>query len=662
MAPYYFIGLLLCALSILPVQNSRAETVEDLAYGVALYHFFQQEYVASLNELMVAEQQQDLQNHLVNAELLKGGMSLAYGLDKQTEAIFTRLLSEGSDAHLSLAESNRAWFYLGKLIYQHGDYTRALKALSHIDPYLRKASFWRKTRLDINYNEAQFIKANILLKQGNIMAAKEAMSAVEPQSLYWPYYYFNLGSLLTAKGDWLSAIDAFNEINLLRIYEPELAVLRDRANTAVAYAYLANNQANKAVAAFEHVNLDTPFVDEALLGYGLALSEVEQYDQAIIPWQVLLQRSLLLPAVQEAHLALPYAYEKQNKLSASLRAYKNAVASYKQEIHKLDDSIAAFKQKSLDALFLLDQQSNNELNIIEVPQTDKETFYLSQLIAQHRFQTALNDYRDVQFLMNNLADSAKKIALLRTVDDAQRVHWQVLVEEGQFEAYRLRKQQLKALRQVLFERITIAEADLSGQAFAHGEQYELWRIVNSAEAGIKRLSDSGEDVSYEQEQLTRYKGLLLWQSSETYINNRWQLTKQLADVDKQLALLDKTLANVGGAIAGKETSVFEPKIVALENSINYKQAQLLALSLATETEIRQTAIAHLQSQKQQLRVYLSKATLAIARIYDEVVSNQVLAEPEPVAPPQLEETQVLSRKALPTAKEEQQEQAEVSGE
>ena len=95
------------------------ESVQSLAYGVTLYHFYQQDYFWALTELMVAQKSAapSLGVHADNAELLRGGMSLSYGMDRQAQQIFTDMLTQPG----ATADVDRAWFYLGKIAWQRGD-------------------------------------------------------------------------------------------------------------------------------------------------------------------------------------------------------------------------------------------------------------------------------------------------------------------------------------------------------------------------------------------------------------------------------------------------------------------------------------------------------------------------------------------------------------
>ena len=75
-------------------------TVQDLQYGEVLYHYYQQDYFTAITHLMAAQQQQRLEHHLDESELLLGGLQLSYGMLDQAERRFERLLDENTDKAL----------------------------------------------------------------------------------------------------------------------------------------------------------------------------------------------------------------------------------------------------------------------------------------------------------------------------------------------------------------------------------------------------------------------------------------------------------------------------------------------------------------------------------------------------------------------------------
>ncbi|MCR8922370.1 hypothetical protein NO559_06275 [Dasania sp. GY-MA-18] len=597
----------------------QAETVKDLRYGVALYHFYQEDYFNALLELISAQHLQALPNHQSNAELLKGGISLSYGLDRQAEAIFSQLLS-GQSQHrdaitLSEAQKNKAWFYLGKLIYQQGDYARAINALSYISPVKTSGLFTSEQPAPLQI-QAHYLQATMLLALGEPKLARQSMLAVPEHSIYWPYYYFNLGSSYAAQQQWPAAIAAYEQTHTLMQNHKGEQALKDKANTAAGYAYMAKQDYVNAVKAFRRVSLNSLVVDKALLGYGLAESERENYPQALAPWQALRKQSLLLPSVQEVMLALPYAYEKLGGLSEALSEYQQAAQAYQQEIQQLDAAIGQFSGQPLEQLFSLTGLNKSWLSKRELPPISNNSIYLTHLIAKHSFQANLRDYYDLSVLKKHVLQLQKRHENLLAVDGEQQHYWQQLTEGGQLKNYQTHYQQLLALRNSLAEKIQQAETIDPARSVAQGDDFELWQIVDRAYQRIAQLSQQGQDVSVERELLSRYEDVLSWRTEERYADNRWQLSKQLTLLDQHLSATQSTIVHLQAAVGEKAVSPFRPRLQQLQQRLAQQQAQIDTQLGKTSDSIRQLAITELAQQKQQLQQYLARATLAIARLYD----------------------------------------------
>ena len=60
--------------------SGQPRAVRDLHYGEVLFHFYQQDYFTAITHLMMAREQQQLQHHTEESELLLGGLQLSYGM------------------------------------------------------------------------------------------------------------------------------------------------------------------------------------------------------------------------------------------------------------------------------------------------------------------------------------------------------------------------------------------------------------------------------------------------------------------------------------------------------------------------------------------------------------------------------------------------------
>jgi len=70
----------------------------------------------------------------------------------------------------------------------------------------------------------------------------------------------------------------------------------------------------------------------------------ERFEDALVPWSILAEREVTDPAVQEALLAVPYAYGKLGVYSTAALKYETALKAFGGEIDKLGASITSIRQ------------------------------------------------------------------------------------------------------------------------------------------------------------------------------------------------------------------------------------------------------------------------------------------------------------------------------
>ncbi len=216
----------LLLLALPATAASQAPTaVRDLQYGEALYYFFQQDYFDSIVRLQIAQQQARLPNHAEEAELLLGGLDLAYGLRDAADRIFRKLLDEKS---VAADIRNRAWFYLARLSYQRGDSERALQALEEVSGTMSAT-----TRA-----EATHLQSLLLLQLGRNAEAIELLESAAANHYWSPYLKYNLGVARIRNRQLPGGTQELQQLGKGTARNDELRLLRDKANLALGYSYL----------------------------------------------------------------------------------------------------------------------------------------------------------------------------------------------------------------------------------------------------------------------------------------------------------------------------------------------------------------------------------------------------------------------------------------
>ena len=124
--------ILACAVGLVagvaPAHADEKHAVKDPHFGEVLFYFFQENYFSALSRLMVAQHFGRVPHHDQEAELLRGGMLLSYGLDQESGRIFQALIDAGAAPDVR----DRAWFYLAKIRYQRGYFGEAEYALGRV--------------------------------------------------------------------------------------------------------------------------------------------------------------------------------------------------------------------------------------------------------------------------------------------------------------------------------------------------------------------------------------------------------------------------------------------------------------------------------------------------------------------------------------------------
>ena len=136
----------------------------------------------------------------------------------------------------------------------------------------------------------------------------------------------------------------------------------------------------------------------------------------------LLERDASDSAVLEARIAVPYAFAELGAYGQALDRYNDAIAAFERESGALDESINAIRGGTL-LTGLMDKNPGEEMgwfwNIADLPEMPHGG-HLAQVFAQHEFQEAFKNFRDLQFLAKNLADWQDNLGVYSDMLDNRR--------------------------------------------------------------------------------------------------------------------------------------------------------------------------------------------------------------------------------------------------
>ena len=139
-------------------------------------------------------------------------------------------------------------------------------------------------------------------------------------------------------------------------------------------------------------------------GQALPRQRFRQYDRALVPWNILVEREPTDAAVQEAMLAVPHAYASLNLHGRAAIMYGRALEQFSKQIERVDASIGSIREGRFLKALIREESRQDETWVIRLRTLPDapETYYLMELMASHDFQTALHNYLDLEDLQSRL--------------------------------------------------------------------------------------------------------------------------------------------------------------------------------------------------------------------------------------------------------------------
>jgi tetratricopeptide (TPR) repeat protein len=385
--------------------------VKDLKYGAVLFEFYQQKYFETLVEYEYAYERGGIEHHGNYPELLKGGVSLSYGLDEQARGIFSDLIA----AHTPEEVQNRAWFYLAKMLYLRGDTDHSASTLSNIDGAMPHG-------IDQEY---RYLAALVNIKLGYFDEAETISRSFDDDSVYAPFLYFNLGVSLGKQKDYSRAVTYLKKSASYVDGSSELDRLADRSHMAIAYLYADNQDTDNAYTYINQVGTTGVYSNRALLGSGWSSVNSGSYRNALAPLKVLQQRSMAIPEVQEAVLLVPHVYEKLDLKGRAAEGFISAYDRYDSVLEQLDSAREVLKDADVLELFVrnLDEILAESDWFGTAPSVSLNSLspFLFELMSDHSFQSVLKDMRDLYSIRNNLNHWKRKQNDFDVIIDARSV-------------------------------------------------------------------------------------------------------------------------------------------------------------------------------------------------------------------------------------------------
>src|SRR5436190_829439 len=473
--------------------------------------------------------------------------------------------------------------------------------------------------------ERGLLLAQLLMLRSDYAGAAGALSGLPTKGTGARYVRYNLGIALLKSGESKRGTQLLDDIGKESAPNEEYRSVRDRANLALGFSALSESRPKEARVYLERVRLQSLQTSKALLGFGWAADALGDPQSALVPWQELSHRDFGETAVLEAQIAIPYAYAKLGAYGQALQRYEAAIAAYERESAELNVSIKAIRDgKMIDTM--VEQNPGDEMgwfwkirDIAEMPRAR----HLAQVLAQHEFQEALKNYRDLRFLARNLEEWREKLTVFEDMLATRRKAFAdrlPLVRERQ---QQIDVEALVKRREALVGEVAAGEAAGDGVAFADAKQIDLLERMKE----VRRIVDApnaDEEAFKQRDRVRLVAGVLAWQISQDSVGRRWDAKIELERMESRLGEA-KRHADALSTAQREEPLRFDRfarRIAAINPQLQVLIPRVAGLSREQRTEAQDIAVAELSGQQQRIAAYTMQARFALAQLYDRAYGKQ----------------------------------------
>jgi tetratricopeptide (TPR) repeat protein len=596
-------------------QKLAGNEKDDLFFDEAFYHAYQGQYFEAIQRLDTELAQYHrldepgldrLHYHINEAEFSVGDFELDYRMHYRAGRAIKRVLEGAVDE----AVRNEAAFRLARIHFQKDQLDDAVQALGRI-----QGTVPEKIK-----NDVEFLRANIYMATGRPNEAVEVLNHLQNDQSLAGFVAYNLGIALLEAGKQQEAVEQLDKAGRPPADDPAGLAIRDKANLVLGSLLFESGNFERAKQALDRVRLEGPFSNQALLRAGWAETSANQFDRALVPWNILANREPTDVAVQEAMLAVPHTYANLKLYGRAALTYGRALELYSNQIEKVDASINSIKAGRFLKALIREESREDQNWVIRLRSQPgaPETYYLMELMASHDFQTALQNYLDLEDLRSKLMGFQTSLEAFDDIIRLRKQNYEPLLPEidAKFRELdsrmRVRLQQRKNFDERLHAMLTAPRPDY----LATTDE----RIASERIALIEKKlggSDGPESLTLRR-RAARLRGVLTWQLETEYPKRLTAAFEHLNELNTQVdALNQRYEAFVRTRQAGTHSYVgYDAQIARLRERVGGALQHVDILMARQGQMIENVAINQLEARRERLVAQQIQARYGVADSYD----------------------------------------------
>ena len=600
---------------VLAARPAAASDLRDLYFGEALYRAFQGQFFDALQRLdteialyrgLDQPGLDTLHYHINNAEFSVGDFELNYRMHQRAGRAIKAVLEGAVDE----AVRNEAAFRLARINFQKDQLDDAQNALERIHGVVPG---------EIK-DDVEFLRANIDMATGRPGDAVKVLQQVRSGEGLAGFVAYNLGIALFQDGRAKEAIEQLDKAGQLPGADGAGLAIRDKSNLVLGGMLFESGDFERARQSLDRVRLDGLFSNQALLRAGWAEASAQQYDRALVPWNILVEREPTDGAVQEAMLAVPHAYAILTLYGRAAIMYGRALDQFSKQIERVDASIGSIREGRFLKALIREESRQDDTWVIRLRSLPDapETYYLMELMASHDFQTAMHNYLDLEDLQSRLMTWKTSLDAFDDIIRLRGEKYEPLLPEVDAHIQeldsriRLRLEQRKHLSERLQTMLTAPRPDY----LATAEE----RIAGERIALIeKQLGDSDNPESLAlRHRVARLRGALTWRMETEY---QKRLTEAHVHLNELNANVDALTQQYNSFVRARQAAThsyvgYDVQITPLRERVEEALQRVDSLMARQGQMIETVAINQLEARRERLAAQQTEARFGVADSYD----------------------------------------------
>lgn len=559
----------------------------------------------------------------LEAEVMRAAVYLALGLETEAEQTFYKVFQQGG------AASGDAWYFLAQRLFGAGLYERAeLSARNALSAEPKVSSQ--------NDQETRYLLSSSISQQDRIEEAEAALDGMRDKSIWTGYARYNLVLAMTRQNYKSQVLERVVDESIYYLPKTdEGTALRDRTLLISGIAAMERDKHKLANQYFREITLESVFSAPALLHYGWNLLAQWKYEDAIQPWRILQHTyDEYHPAVIESLLAVPHTLELVDAVNQSVLAYERI----EDTLSVMVDELKAVNQTEGIKSWLGEWRAKNAVQdwgwqrqALTDLQDSEITRFTQGLLDDDLFVRELETLHDLDRIYTDLLKFKRDLALWADILVQRRERLEAIGGDALLDS--LEERQMDVLRATLAVQDRLLDEEetvFSYASRADKVRVERLRNVVPAVTHLQKVGTPTRNLNPYKERWRRMRGLQLWAIYEAQPQRQWDTQRDhmimRAETDKLFAQLENTRTSL--IWADSSWRGFPERVNAAQTNVDTALEQVEALQQRQETVLTEITQNYLTELDERLTLYLAQSRLALARLYDDSLQNEMSIDME----------------------------------